>query len=50
MAGAPMKPATNRSAGLSNTSIGVASCAGRPWFITSSRSPKVIASVWSWVT
>ena len=48
--GAPMKPATYVSAGRANTSIGVASCAGRPRCSTRSRSPSVMASTWSWVT
>ena len=48
--GDPMKPATKRLTGCSYSSRGVASCCRMPRFSTATRSPSVIASVWSWVT
>ncbi|CUO30226.1 Uncharacterised protein [Flavonifractor plautii] len=48
--GEPMKPATNRLAGWSNTSWGVPICWMKPSFMMTMRSPRVMASVWSWVT
>ena len=50
MAGVPMKPATKRLAGARYTSSGVPTCCITPSFITATRSPKVMASSWSWVT
>ena len=48
--GLPMKPATNRFAGRLNSSSGVPCCRISPSDITTIRCPRVIASVWSWVT
>jgi hypothetical protein len=50
MAGEPMKPATNRLRGRSYSSSGVAICWMTPARMTATRSPRVMASVWSWVT
>ena len=48
--GDPMNPATKRLTGCSYSSRGDASCCRMPRFSTATRSPRVIASVWSWVT
>ena len=48
--GEPMNPATNRFAGLLYSSIGEPTCWSTPLSMTATRSPSVIASVWSWVT
>ena len=48
--GEPMKPATNRLRGCSYSSCGVPTCWITPVRMTATRSPSVIASVWSWVT
>ena len=45
-----MKPATNRLAGLSYASSGLAICMILPPFMITIRSPIVIASTWSCVT
>ena len=45
-----MKPATNRFTGDSNNRCGLSTCWIRPSRITQTRSPRVIASTWSWVT
>ena len=45
-----MKPATNRFTGRSYSSSGDATCWIVPRRMTATRSPSVIASVWSWVT
>jgi len=50
IAGEPMKPATKRLSGSSYNSAGVPTCCRTPARITATRSPSVIASVWSWVT
>jgi hypothetical protein len=50
IAGEPMKPATNRLAGRSYSSIGAPICETRPALSTTIRSAMVIASTWSWVT
>ncbi len=50
IAGDPMNPATNRLAGCAYSASGVSICCTRPPCITTTRSPRVIASVWSWVT
>ena len=50
MGGDPMNPATNRFAGSSYSSRGEAHCCSSPRFSTATRSPRVMASVWSWVT
>ena len=50
MPGEPMNPATNRFAGLLYSSIGEPTCWSTPLSMTATRSPSVIASVWSWVT
>ena len=50
MAGEPMKPATKTFAGRSYSSSGEPICSMRPSFMTTMRSPMVIASIWSWVT
>ena len=48
--GDPINAATNTFAGRSYTSWGTPSCWSFPAFITAIRSPRVIASIWSWVT
>src|SRR3989339_578718 len=48
--GEPRKPATKVSAGLSYTSWGDPTCRTFPPHITTIRSPRPIASIWSWVT
>ncbi len=48
--GSPMNEATNRVAGRSFSSAGVASCSSTPFSMTAMRSASAIASVWSWVT
>ena len=48
--GVPIKPATKRFDGWSNTSCGVPICWMKPSFMMTMRSPSVMASVWSWVT
>ena len=48
--GEPMKPATNRLAGFPYSSSGSPTCWIQPSFMTTTRSPSVIASTWSWVT
>ncbi len=50
IAGEPMNPATNLLAGRLYSSIGSPTCCTTPSFITTTRSPRVIASTWSWVT
>ena len=50
IAGDPMNPATNRFFGLPYSSPGDPTCCRTPLRITATRSPSVIASVWSWVT
>ncbi len=50
IAGEPMKPATNRFAGRLYSSSGVPICCATPASITTTRSPSVMASVWSCVT
>src|SRR6266536_695239 len=50
MAGEPMNPATNRLTGRSNRFCGVSTCCSKPSRSTHTRSPSVIASIWSWVT
>ena len=50
MAGEPMKPATNRLAGVSYSASGESTCCRTPSFMTATRSPIVMASTWSWVT
>ncbi len=50
IAGEPMKPAANRLRGCSYSSCGVPTCWITPVRITATRSPRVIASIWSWVT
>ena len=50
MGGDPMNPATNRLTGCSYSSRGLAHCCRTPFFRTATRSPRVMASVWSWVT
>ena len=50
IAGDPMNSATNRLRGRSYSSFGSAICWSRPFRITTTRSPIVIASVWSCVT
>ena len=50
IAGLPMKPATNRFAGRENTSCGVPICSAWPADMTTIRSARVIASIWSCVT
>ena len=45
-----MKPATNRFVGWLYSSVGRPTCWRTPARITATRSPRVIASVWSWVT
>ena len=48
--GLPMKLATNRFTGRSNTDCGSPVCWSTPPRITATRSPIVIASTWSCVT
>ena len=48
--GEPMNPATNMLSGCSYSSRGVPTCWNSPRFIKATRSPRVMASVWSWVT
>ena len=50
MAGDPMNPATNRLTGFSYSVWGVSTCWSTPLRMTATRSPIVMASVWSWVT
>ena len=50
MAGEPMKPATNALPGWLYRSCGVPTCWRMPSLMTATRSPMVMASVWSWVT
>ncbi len=50
MPGEPMKWPTKVWVGRSNRSIGVPTCTTSPLFITTTRSAKVSASVWSCVT
>ncbi len=50
IAGEPMNPATNRLFGWLYSSIGEPTCWRRPARMTATRSPSVMASVWSWVT
>jgi hypothetical protein len=50
MAGEPMKPATNLLVGCLYSSSGSPTCWIQPSFITTTRSPSVMASTWSWVT
>jgi hypothetical protein len=45
-----MNAATNRLAGRSYNTCGASTCSSRPSRITATRSPIVIASVWSCVT
>ena len=45
--GEPMKPATKRLHGESYSTFGVSNCWMMPSFMTTMRSPMVIASVWS---
>ena len=48
--GDPTNAATNRFAGRANSRCGVSTCWRRPSRRTATRSPRVIASTWSWVT
>jgi hypothetical protein len=48
--GESMKPATKMLAGLSYRNWGSPTSWRIPAFITATRSPMVMASVWSWVT
>ena len=50
MDGEPMNPATNRLTGLSKRFCGVSTCWRMPSRSTQTRSPRVMASPWSWVT
>src|SRR5579883_731347 len=50
IAGEPMNPATKRLAGWLYSSIGSPTCCTQPSRMTTTRSPRVIASTWSWVT
>ena len=50
IAGDPMKVATNRFSGASNRLWGVLTCINSPSLSTATRVPKVMASIWSWVT
>ena len=50
IAGDPMKPATKRFTGDSNSCCGVSTCWSRPSRMTQTRWPSVMASTWSWVT
>jgi len=50
IAGEPMKPATKRFAGRSYSTCGRSTCWSRPLRMTQTRSPSVIASLWSCVT
>ena len=50
IAGDPMNVATNTFVGRSYRSRGVPYCCSSPPRSTATRSPIVIASVWSWVT
>ena len=45
-----MNPATNRLTGESNSVCGVSTCCSCPSRSTQTRSPRVMASTWSWVT
>jgi hypothetical protein len=49
MAGLPMKVAPNRLAGASKRLWGV-TCISSPSLSTAIRVPRVMASIWSWVT
>ena len=48
--GEPMKAATNRLSGSSNSTWGGSTCWSTPLLMTATRSAIVIASTWSWVT
>ena len=48
--GEPMNAATNRLAGSAYRTSGSSTCCRRPSRMTATRSPIVIASIWSWVT
>ena len=50
IAGEPMKPATKMLTGSLYRFRGVETCCSTPERMTATRSPSVIASVWSWVT
>ena len=50
MGGDPMNPATNRFVGCSYSPRGEETCCSSPRRRTATRSPSVIASVWSCVT
>ena len=50
MAGDPMNPATKMFRGWSYRVWGGSTCWSMPFFITATRSPMVMASIWSWVT
>ena len=50
MAGDPIAAATNVLAGDPKSRLGVSTCWIVPSSITQTRSPRVIASIWSWVT
>jgi multiple sugar transport system ATP-binding protein len=50
IAGLPMNPPTKRLTGLSYRSWGAATCCSSPLRMTATRSPMVIASIWSCVT
>ena len=51
MAGEPMNPATNRFTGLLvQLPAAMPSCCTTPRRMRAIRSPRVMASVWSWVT
>jgi hypothetical protein len=44
MVGEPIKLATNTVAGRSNTYVGVPICSATPWFMTTMRWARVMAS------
>ena len=50
IAGEPMKRPTCSVNGWSNSTCGAAACTTLPWFITTTSSAKLMASVWSCVT
>ena len=50
IAGEPMNPPTKRLTGRSYRTCGLSTCCTRPSRMTATRSPIVIASVWSCVT
>src|SRR5664280_2294143 len=50
IAGEPMNPATNTLFGWSYMPRGVSHCCRTPSLRTATRSPIVMASIWSWVT